>query len=557
MFIKNRITLVPSELRKATILLVIIGGIVNITFDIFAFLLQFGKDAISAGKICLGLFCIALYYARRVLDSTISLWTEELKNKQSEQRRIVLEERTSEVLTKVRNRVYIEENQTMPANRILSSIKSYINNVWEFKFSLPSKIIYFISTFIMFCGFIAVTTIEIENVALFLFVIFIVSIFTIYFAYKRGTYYDRYRKNKKELSEKEHAAMNDILNIEPQNDCHAQFMIDTVRKAMSESFNFEKKDWHDFKKLRFFESIVNTFATFFIMGIKIFEIGIPNVTLEVILSIIALQTIYSNIVGNISGIVSEIENTRETLKQIASYDEDMKLIMEVFEAEERVEYSCDKTFVVPMFEVEYKTGEKNYKLINPKEFKLCADECVLLSGPTGCGKSTFIKMLTGKIRMSDVLKKRFIAEMHYSDSRLGFQDVLSEVVFGQDYEEDKLITILKGLHLYEEISLKSEDVIGYLQNTTAQNYSTGQKQRLLIARMLYNLTQDVQIVAFDEATNALNDDIAKQAMSFIRYYCKGKLLIVASHQVDICEKFATKHFEFVSNDGKYLIKQKK
>ena len=158
--------------------------------------------------------------------------------------------------------------------------------------------------------------------------------------------------------------------------------------------------------------------------------------------------------------------------------------------------------------------------------------------------------------MGDVFKTRFLSVVHYSDTRLGCQDVLSEVVFGQDYDEEKLITILKGLHLYDEIVLKSSDVIEYLRNTRAENYSTGQKQRLMIARILYNLEENVQIVAFDEATNALNDPIAAQVLAFIREYCKEKLLVIASHQVDICESFATKHFEFVAYEGRYFLKKK-
>jgi len=130
------------------------------------------------------------------------------------------------------------------------------------------------------------------------------------------------------------------------------------------------------------------------------------------------------------------------------------------------------------------------------------------------------------------------------------------VVFGEEYDEEKLISILKGLHLYDEISLKSSDVIEYLRKTKTENYSTGQNQRLLIARMLYNLTPEVQVVAFDEATNALNDAIAEQVLSFIKEFCKEKLLVIASHQVDICEKFATKHFEFVADNERYLLKQK-
>ena len=556
MFLNNRITAVPSELKKSTILLVIVGGFVTIIFDMFAFLLQFGKDAISAGNTYIGLICIALYYTRRVVDSSITLWTEELKNRQREQRRIIIEERTSNVLTKVRNRVFLSDNQTMPANRILSSVKRYIDNLWEFKFSLPSEVIHFVSTIIMFIGFVIVTTIEIKNIALFISVIFLISLSTIYFAHMRGKYKDRYRKDRKELAEKESAAMNDILNLEPQDEKHSKFMIANVRKAMSDAFNFDKRDWHDLNKLEFLESVVNSLATIFIMGIKVYEIGIPNVTLETILSVIALQTIYSNIIGKIYGVVRRIENARETLKQIDSYKDDMKKIMDVYEEEESIKYSEVSTFVVPKFEVEYKMGEKNYRLSNLNEFILHTGECVLLTGPTGCGKSTFMKMVTGKNRLGNVFETRFMSVMHYSDTRLGAQDVLSEMVLDEVYDEEKLITILKALHLYDEISAKNTDVIEYLRKTKAENYSTGQKQRLLIARMLYNLDRKVQIVAFDEATNALNDEIAEQVISYIKDFCKDKLLLIASHQVDICEKYATKHFEFVERVGTYYLKQK-
>lgn len=556
MFIKNKITAVPMELRKTTILLVIIGGFVTVIFDMFAFLLQFGKDAISAGNIWIGLICIGLYYARSVVDSSITLWTDDLKNKQREQRRIIIEERVSHILTKVRNRVYLDDSQTMTANRILTSVKRYIESVWEFKFSLPSELINLVSTIVMFIGFIAVTTVEIQNIFLFISVILVISVSTIYFAYIRGNYRDRYRKNRKELYEKEHIAMNDILNLEPQDERHSNFMIANARKAMKEAFNYDKKDWHDLNLLMLVENVINSLATIFIMGIKIYEVGIANVTLETILSVIAIQTIYSNIMGKIHGVVRRIENARETIRQIDSYKDDMEQIMNVLEKEEKAQYFSTNRFVIPRFEVEYRMGEKNYKLINPNEFVLRTEECLLLTGPTGCGKSTFMKMLTGKIKMGEVFEKRFMTIMYASNTRLGSQDVLSEIVFGQDYGEEKLLYILKGLHLYDEIILKSNDVIGYLRNTKAENYSDGQRQRLLIARMLYNLTPEVQIVAFDEATRALNDEIAEQVLFFIKEYCKEKLLVIASHQVAICEKIATKHFEFVANEEKYILKQK-
>lgn len=556
-FIKNRVTKVPLELRKAIALLVIVGGFSTVIFDLFAFLMQIGKEAISAGNVVLGLICIALYYSQDVVNASISLLLDEARNYQREACEMHVNSRTAEILTKVRDKVFISENQSMPSSRILSSVRKYISNVWDLKFSAPRDIINVVSTIILFCGFIVITTIEIQNIGLFFAVISIITVATVFFTYKRGVYWQRHRKNRKELREEEDAVRNDILNIEPQDEHHSKYMIDNYISSMKRAFLFDKKDWRDVSKLKFVESFVNGVATLFIIGIKVFEVGIVNVNLETVLSIVALQTIYSTIVKKIHRLMGVYEDYRDRIKDIQLYVPDVSLIFETLEEEEKVEVSEQSEFIVPQFEVEYKSGEKSYKLINQTEFQLDLGDCVLLTGPTGCGKSTFMKMLTGKIKLGNIFKSRFFSVMHYSDTKLGSHDVLSEVVFGEDYDEEKLLSILKGLHLYDEIVLKNSDVIEYLKNTKAENYSTGQKQRLLIARMLYNLTDEVQIVAFDEATNALNDAIAKQVISFVREYCREKLLVLASHQVDICEYFATKHFEFVANEGTYILTRTK
>ena len=415
---------------------------------------------------------------------------------------------------------------------------------------MPSYVIDFVSAIVMFVGFVMVTTVEIQNVALFISIICLIAVTTVYFSYLKGKCRDRFRINRKELSEEEDAVRNDIINIEPQNSRHADYMISNYMSAMQKSFEYDRKDWRDINKIRLGESILHAGATLFVVGIKVFETGIPNITLETVLSIIALQTIYSQIVGKICSIIRMFENYREDIKHLKSYEEDVKKILEVLDEETGNVAQNASTFVIPRFQIEYATDEQNYELVNPMEFRLNTGEMVLLSGDTGSGKSTFMKMLTGKIHFEGVFDTRFMAIMHQSDTRLGSHDVLSEIVFGKEYDEAKLLYILKGLHLYEEISQKSNDVIGYLGNTKTKQYSHGQNQRLLIARMLYNLDPNTDIVAFDEATSALNDAIAVQVIEFIKEYCHDKLLILASHQVKLCEPFIDKHFAFKHKKGK-------
>ena len=196
MFIKNRVTKIPRELWRTTILLVTVGGIATVISDLFSFLIQAGKDAISAGNVVFGLLCILLYYLQDTVILSVSLWTKSLKNHQEEQCEVMINSRAAESLGIVRDKVFIG-NQMMSSGRVLSSMKKYLKDVWKLHFSFPSDLINIISTIILFIGFIAVTTVEIENLWLFITVIGVISCATIYFSYRVGTYHQRYMKKRR------------------------------------------------------------------------------------------------------------------------------------------------------------------------------------------------------------------------------------------------------------------------------------------------------------------------------------------------------------------------
>ena len=77
--------------------------------------------------------------------------------------------------------------------------------------------------------------------------------------------------------------------------------------------------------------------------------------------------------------------------------------------------------------------------------------------------------------------------------------------------------------------------------------SGGQRQRIGIARAIYN---NPQILIFDEATNALDEDNEKEILDEIFYNFKNKTIIIVSHNkkvVDFCDSV----YELI---GKKLIK---
>lgn len=572
MFVKHNLTKIPRDIKKETIIITFFGVITSVGFDALSFFLQLGKNQIAAGNIIAGLVFICVYFTKNTLDSTIRIWKEDARITYREHYANAINNKVAEVVLNVRGKVWRTNEETnskeiMSTNALLISCKKYISLLWDLKTELPRQIMQVLSVIAMFIGFVAVTTVEIQNTILFIVIILIVSVCSVLFSLRRIRIRNRYRKSRKSVFEKQDMALNDILNIEPVNEKHSSYMVENYINASKQIYEFDKKDRKSINKVNFLESVVSSIATICIIAIKVYETGVRNVDVTVVLSIIALVTIYSQIMGRVYKIVNMVEHLKGNIEEIGNYKSDFLDILQVLDKEEKTigEYGQVESVLVPVFNVQYQAlgSEKPFSLKSEEEIRLNQGDIVLLIGPTGSGKSTFMKMITKMVRFNDfeLFYKRkengaINSIMHQTDGRLGCNSVLSEIVFDEEVDEEKLNYILKGLHLYEEIEEKENNVIKYLENSTVKDYSTGQKQRLAIARLLYNMDDTMQIIGFDEATNALNDAITMQTLKFIKEYCADKILLIATHQVELGETVATQKFEFVPSNECYKLVKK-
>lgn len=574
MFIQHETTRIPREIKKQALLETIMHVISSIIFQGLAFFLQLGKEQIIIGHIVIGLLFITVYYTRDILHSLFGLLKDSIYDNSSKISMLFISNTVDNILFTVRNKVWCknEENNSwelMSPNAILFTCKQYIRLVLKFKTNLPKGIIDFGVLLFSFTGFLAISAIEIEHTAIFISIIVISIVLSVLFSIKRNSYRETYWKEQKEFSQKQDVLLNDIVNIEPLNKAHSDYMVSNFINASKSLLQSDKSIHRKLNLISISNSFFDCLATIAIFGIKVWETGFANVNFEVVLSIISLMTIYSSIVSSACSIIKNVEYLIDSQKNIKSYEDDFKKIITVYNAENN---KCNNSAVyvskvtVPEFAVQYSalSSETPFLLKNPNVLTFKSNDIVLLVGPTGSGKSTLMKMVTNYIRF-DSFNLKFETSsngngsiktvMHQTDGRLGSNDILSELTLGKEVDKGKLFSILKGLHLYEELSEKSDDIIGYLKTSKLGNYSTGQKQRLAIARLLYNLTNDIQIIGFDEATNALNDAITLQTLNFVREYCKGKILIIATHQVDIGDTVATQKLEFVPTGTHYEIRQ--
>lgn len=572
MFIKHETTKIPSNVRKMAIKFIIIDIIFSIINKALAFSLQLGKDQIVAGHIILGLIFIGTYFVRDTFSGFSRILFDNIKVTFDEAQNLSLSEISIKVFFKTRGKVWVrnEENgssEIMTASRLQDSCRKYLNKLWDFKIYSITHIADIIVLIVSFVGFIKISYSEIKNSFAFIAIVIFTSVISLLTTFIRSKLNDNFRKSDKKIDQKKKEIFNDILNIEPLNNEHSKYMISNYYAVSKKSFDNVRTRNFNTNKLTGVEHTICALSVIALIAVKVYEVGLENINLEVVLSLISILTIYLSTQHSFSDIARSISGAIDSYKEIKNYEKDFSKILEIYDKENQPEdefFAYLSEIDVPKFEVQYPVlnSETPFLLKNPTDLTFKSGDIVLFVGPTGSGKSTLLKLVTNymkfdsfKLNFKKCTNGRIGTVLHQTDGRIGCNDVLSEITLGKRVDTDKLFRILKGIHLYEEISEKDMDVTRYLSTSKINNYSTGQKQRLAIARLLYNLNDDIQIIAFDEATNALNDEITLQTLGFIKQFCKDKILFIATHQVDIGETVANKIIQFVPAGTHYEIKQ--
>jgi ATP-binding cassette subfamily B protein len=187
-------------------------------------------------------------------------------------------------------------------------------------------------------------------------------------------------------------------------------------------------------------------------------------------------------------------------------------------------------------------GPHSEKVLNNISLIIPAKKITAIVGTSGSGKTTLIKLLLGFYnpakgdillggtplnRFSQtewrkscgvVMQEGFI----FSDSIAGNIGLIDEI---PDKEKiDRATETANIKEFVESLPLGYNTKIG----NDGHGLSTGQKQRLLIARAVY---KEPDFIFFDEATNALDSRNEKTIMENLGNFFKGKTVVVVAHRL--------------------------
>lgn len=172
----------------------------------------------------------------------------------------------------------------------------------------------------------------------------------------------------------------------------------------------------------------------------------------------------------------------------------------------------------PMIVVEHLS--RNYgdvRAVDDVSFTVGAGEIFGLLGHNGAGKTTTIRMLTGRTRPSK------------GQARVAGYDILSDFerikpLINLVFEDQNLYERLTGrdnlrlfAELYGQSASRADDLLklvglGEAATRRVKGYSSGMKQRLLVARALIN---DPQVLFLDEPTRGLDPASARELRQLV------------------------------------------
>ena len=191
-------------------------------------------------------------------------------------------------------------------------------------------------------------------------------------------------------------------------------------------------------------------------------------------------------------------------------------------------------------------------LINNFSIEIKKGEIIGLFGQSGSGKSTLLNLITllikptsGKLFLDDKLinsnseirKYQDLITFISQDTFLVEDTIKNNIIFNSTSKVDA--KQLKFSIDFAQIDKFVNDLpngIDYMVGSHSRRISSGQKQRIAIARAIYSAND---MIIFDEATNALDEENEKAIISNI-YSLRGKkTIIIVSHNknnLDECDK---------------------
>ena len=198
----------------------------------------------------------------------------------------------------------------------------------------------------------------------------------------------------------------------------------------------------------------------------------------------------------------------------------------------------------------YKTESREVVALENVSFVLPDTGLVCIHGKSGSGKTTLLNVISGidDFQQGDILIENY-SYSHFNEKAMDdFRNTHIGMIF-QNFNLFEHMTVFENVEFPLKIQKEypkgdlhdySNKILSYvglsgLGKANISELSGGQKQRVAIARAII---KSPQMILADEPTGNLDMATSAQIMSLLKRISSDKLVIVVSHDEDLCKTYA-------------------
>lgn len=285
-------------------------------------------------------------------------------------------------------------------------------------------------------------------------------------------------------------------------------------------------------------SIINELKNIFIVIVSAKLVIDGTITLGMMLAISSIVGSLNGPITQLIGFIREVQDAKISLARLS----------EIHEKEDEIQQEVLQTNEVPKNEdilinnLTYRYLGSDIPVLEDLNLTIPSNKITAIVGTSGSGKTTLMKLLlkfyepqNGEILIGSSQLKN-ISQKAWRNS-LGavmqegfiFNDTIANnIAIGTDIiDKEKLVYAADVANIKNYIS---ELPLGFNTKIGSEGVgmSTGQKQRLLIARAVY---KNPEMLFFDEATSALDANNEKEIMEKLNIFFKNKTVVVIAHRL--------------------------
>ncbi|WP_149205710.1 peptidase domain-containing ABC transporter [Flavobacterium johnsoniae] len=285
-------------------------------------------------------------------------------------------------------------------------------------------------------------------------------------------------------------------------------------------------------------SVINELKNIFITFLSAKLVIDGSITLGMMLAI-------NSIVGSLNGPITQLI---QFVRELQDAKISLARLSEIHEKEDETQQEEHQSHDVPydsdieLKNVSYRYLGSDIPVLDNLSLQIPANKVTAIVGVSGSGKTTLMKLLLkfyepekgeiiiGNSQLKNISQKAWRSSIG-SVMQEGFifsDTIANNIAFGVDkVDKERLVYASDVANIKQYIS---ELPLGYNTKIGAEGLgmSTGQKQRLLIARAVY---KNPEILFFDEATSALDANNEKEIMQKLDIFFKNKTVIVIAHRL--------------------------